>query len=144
MPTKRGRPSLGDRLSVVPVSGARMNAPAYLSDAEAAEWTEIVSSLPADYFRPSDIPLLSALCTASALHKQARAFIEEKGLITVDDHGVCRPNPASQILTAQASSMAQMAGKLRLCPSSRYDEKKANTKANQVSAGRKPWQSNVA
>lgn len=137
---KRGRQSVEDRLTVVPVSGARMEPPEFLTDAEAAEWRDIVSSLPADYFRPSDVALLAAFCTASAVYKQARALIAEKGLVIADERGKLTANPASQILTAQASSMAQMAGKLRLCPSSRYNAKSANTKANSVGAGSKPWQ----
>jgi P27 family predicted phage terminase small subunit len=117
-----------------------MEPPEFLGEAEAAEWREIVQSMPADYFRPSDAPLLAAFCMASAIYKQAGALIAEKGLIISDPSGRQMANPASAVLTAQASSMAQMAGKLRLCPSSRYNAKSANTKANSVGAGSKPWE----
>ena len=136
---KRGRKGTADRLTVTPIDSERMLAPEHLTDAERTEWEQIVLSLPADYFRPGDIPLLAAFCTASALYKEARAILQEKGMLIADERGIVRANPASQILTAQASSMAQLAGKLRLCPSSRYTEKAAQTKANAVKAGAKPW-----
>lgn len=138
MTTKRGRKSIGD-LSVVRVSDARIAPPDHLDEAEAAEWRAIVDSLPADYFRPGDVPLLGAFCTASALYKQARAAIKRDG-ITVEDGRRTYPHPAKDILTTQASSMAQMAVKLRLCPSARYTEKSAATKADQAAGARRPWE----
>lgn len=141
---KRGRKSAEDQLAVVPISGARMDPPAHLSDAEASEWREIVNSLPAAYFRPSDVPLLAAYCTASAIYKQARHHVDEKGLVLIDERGRMTANPASQILTNQASSMAQLAVKLRLCPSARYTPKSAATKTASSGTGKKPWASEEA
>jgi hypothetical protein len=39
----------------------------------------------------------------------------------------------------QRAAMAQMAVKLRLCPSSRYTEKSAQTKVT-AAQGRRPWE----
>ncbi len=126
-------------LTVVPgFSDARIGPPDHLDDAERDIWHSIVDSLPADYFRPGDIPLLSAYCSAAVFYENARADIKERGLSVTDDRGREYVNPAHQILTSQASSMAQMAGKLRLCPSARYSERKAG--AVETKTGGRPWE----
>jgi P27 family predicted phage terminase small subunit len=139
MATKRGRKSAAD-LSVVRLTGNRMDAPAHLSEAQAAEWSLIVNSLPADFFRPSDVPLLGSFCVASAFYKEAAAMIQAEGIVLEMDNGRKYPHPAKDLLTSQASAMAQMAVKLRLCPSSRYTEKTAATKTPTSASGQaKPW-----
>jgi len=134
----RGRKSLAGLSVVVPLSDDRLSAPAHLSADQAAEWRAIVDSLPADYFRPGDIPLLAAYCVASTFYKRAAAEMEARGMTLMDDKGREYVNPHHNVLTSQASAMAQMAVKLRLCPSARYTEKAAATKA-QSAGGRRPW-----
>ena len=126
-------------LTVVPgFSDARIEPPSHLDEDEAAIWHAIVDSLPADYFRPGDAPLLAAFCTASVFYERARSDLKERGLSIMDDRGRESVNPAHQILTSQASAMAQMAVKLRLCPSARYSERKAG--AVQAKTGGRPWE----
>ncbi len=134
---KRGRKSLAD-LSVVAVTDQRITAPAHLTTEQRQAWVEIVDSLPADYFRPGDVPLLAAYCVAATFYRRAAADMEARGMTLADDKGREYTNPAHQVLTSQASAMAQMAVKLRLCPSARYSEKKAATAAS-TSGGRRPW-----
>lgn len=140
MTTKRGRRSVGDLLTVVPVSGQRLAAPTSLTAEQAEEWAAIVDSLPADYFRPGDVPLLAAYCVAASLYKRAAADLEARGLTLTDDKGRELVNPVHQILTSQASAMAQMAIKLRLCPSARYSEKQAATKTGDSAKPARPWE----
>lgn len=144
---KRGRKSTA-ALSVVALSKARVQPPAHLTEAQAAEWRSIVDSLPADYFRPGDIPLLAAYCVASTFYKRAAADMETRGMIVevIGKGGFPHDavNPSHQILTSQASAMAQMAVKLRLCPSARYSEKNAATKAGQGALPTRPWETPAA
>jgi len=133
----RGRKSVAD-LNVVRVADDRIQPPAHLTAEQVGEWTAIVDSLPSDYFRPGDVPLLAAYCTASVFYKRAAADMEARGLVLTDDRGREYVNPSHQVLTSQASAMAQMAVKLRLCPSARYSEKSAETKTSQAGAAR-PW-----
>ncbi len=151
MEAKRGRKSAAD-LGVVALSGARLPVPAYLSEAQAAEWKGIVDSLPASYFRPGDAPILGVYCVASALYKQALEALNREGMIleevksrtvktdgtVVEVGGRKYAHPAKDILSSQAASMAQMAVKLRLCPSART-EKAAGAKAGAGGARRPPW-----
>lgn len=134
----RGRKSLAGLAVVVPMSDDRLSPPPHLSADQAAEWRAIVDSLPADYFRPGDVPLLAAYCVAATFYKRAAAEMDARGMTLMDDKGREYVNPHHQILTSQASAMAQMAVKLRLCPSARYTEKSAATKAA-TAGGRRPW-----
>ena len=142
MTVKRGRKSDADitRLAVVDLTGARVQPPDHLTEDEVAEWHAIVDSLPADYFRPADIPLLAVFCTASAIYKIARAEVYAEGITLINERGNSCKNPATDIMAQQASAMAQVAVKLRLCPSSRYSEKQAATKAGDKAKGKRPWE----
>ena len=140
MTTKRGRRSVGDLLTVVPVTGQRLGAPDSLSPEQVTEWKSIVDSLPADYFRPGDVPLLAAYCVATSLYKRAAADMQTRGMTLLDDKGREVVNPVHQVLTSQASAMAQMAIKLRLCPSARYSEKQAATKTGDAAKPARPWE----
>jgi P27 family predicted phage terminase small subunit len=137
--TKRGRKSLAD-LVVVKVSDHRLPPPAGLTDAQVEQWLAIVNSLPADYFRPGDAPLLAAFCIASVFHRRAADDIEERGISLCDFKGREFVNPSHQMLTSQASAMAQMAVKLRLCPSARMTGKAAQGKSGAAAKGARPWE----
>jgi P27 family predicted phage terminase small subunit len=136
---KPGRKSTSELLSVVPMSAARMPPHHSLTEQQAPLWVEIVDSLPADFFRPGDTPLLAAYCKAWSFYLRASAEIEANGVTLEDERGKRYANPASQMVVTQASAMAQMATKLRLAPSSRYSEKSASTRQQTVGGGR-PWE----
>lgn len=139
MATKPGRKSAAD-IRVVKLTGARVEAPDHLTDEQRSEWVGIVDSLPADYFRPGDVSLLAAYCVASAFYKEAAKQLQRDGIVLEMDNGRKYAHPAKDILTSQASAMAQMATKLRLAPSSRYTEKSAQTKTASSGVGGKPWE----
>lgn len=122
------------------MTSARIDAPDHLTDEQRVEWRAIVDSLPADYFRPGDVPLLAAYCVAACFYKRASADMTARGMTLMDDKGREYVNPAHQVLTSQASAMAQMAVKLRLCPSARYSEKQAGTKAGGAAKPSRPWE----
>ena len=137
---KRGRKSMAD-LSVVVVSDERIAPPPSLTEEQADAWHRIVNSLPADYFRPGDAPLLAAFCIASVFHLKAAKDIESRGITLVDHKGNEYVNPNHQMLTSQASAMAQMAVKLRLCPSARMSGKSAAGKNGAAPKTVRPWES---
>lgn len=127
------------KMNVVAVTGARITCPAFLDKEERAEWDEIVGSLGADYFRPADAPLLAAFCVASAIFKQCRLLLKTDGVIWEDERGNARKHPAADLMSQQSSAMSNLAVKLRLCPSSRYSEKQANTKHGKSAKSARPW-----
>ena len=137
---KRGRKSLAD-LTLVAISGQRIVAPESLTAEQKDEWDQIVNSLPAEYFRPGDAPLLAAFVVASVFHRRAASDIEARGIALVDDKGREYVNPSHQMLTSQASAMAQMAVKLRLCPSARMTGKAAQSRNGGQAQKARPWES---
>ena len=135
---KRGRKSEGD-LTVVAMTAARLQPPDGLTEEQTSEWRKIVESLPADYFRPGDAPLLAAFCVASVFHRRAAEDIERRGMTLVTEKGNEYVNPSHQLLTSQASAMAQLAQKLRLCPSARLSGKSAERKNGEGPKSARPW-----
>lgn len=125
---------------VVRVSDARIAAPSHLTPEQSVEWRGIVDSLPSDFFRPGDVPLLAAYCVASSFYKRAAADIESRGMVLTDARGREYVNPAHNLLTSQAASMAQLAQKLRLCPSARVIGKLAGKMAGGPALPKRPWE----
>lgn len=136
---KRGRKSLAD-LTLVAISGQRIEPPASLTKEQTDEWHQITGSLPADYFRPGDAPLLAAFVVASVFHRRAAQDIESRGISLMDSKGREYVNPNHQMLTSQASAMAQMAVKLRLCPSARMTGKAAQSRSAGPAPKARPWE----
>ena len=135
---KRGRKSLAE-VSIVRITQDRLPPPVSLTDEQKDEWHQIVKSLPADYFRPGDAPLLAAFCVASVFHKRAAVDLERRGISLVDEKGKEYVNPSHQLLTSQASVMSQLAVKLRLCPSARMAGKTASRKSGPGALVAQPW-----
>ncbi len=89
-------------------------APDDLSGIAAATWKQVVDSLPPNYLRPGDLPLLKAYCIAVATYAEAQDLLTKEGIITEG-----KAHPALRIADEQCKLMMSLAGKLRLCPSSR-------------------------
>ena len=104
----------------------RPAAPATLTKAQKVEWDRIVRSLPPDYFRPSDYVLLEAYCCASVLHRDACKALDAAGFL-IETMGGPKAHPAVGVVKQASAALASMATKLRLCPSARYSEQKAET-----------------
>jgi len=139
MAGKRGTKSLAD-MAVVHVTGARLQPDEdILTKRQMSLWQKIVDSLPADFFRPGDVPLLAAYCKAWDFYLQACAEIEANGVTIEDASGKRYANPAQSLVVTQASAMAQLAVKLRLSPSSRISAKTTGVKSDQPT-GNRPWQ----
>jgi P27 family predicted phage terminase small subunit len=135
----RGRKSQAD-LAVVAVDKAQRPEPwPTLSTLEAEHWRGIVKSLPADWFRPADLPLLAAYCKAAAQLDDAYARLATEPAIETNAAGTRVPNPNYRIVDATSSQLARLATKLRLCPSSRYDKQKAATLVKQTPNAARPW-----
>ena len=88
--------------------------PDTLTERASAFWRQVVDSLPASYLRPADLSLLGAYCLACDRWLEAERIIADEGLVVGN-----RPHPALTIADSQAKLMMSLAGKLRLCPSSR-------------------------
>lgn len=113
----------------------RVRPPESLPASAKLVWVELVDSLPADRFHPSDRPLLALYCRA--LHQAGLAFeaIETHGATSGDSI-----NPAVRVADAAVKQAATLATKLRLCPQSRLDRKVAGPAARNDESGPRPWE----
>lgn len=111
-----------------------------LTRSETKFWRGIVRSLPTDWFRPADLPILAAYCQAVAQHDEAGAQLAKSTLILTDRWGKSYRNPLLAIQHQSALRAALLAGKLRLTQSSRYNPRAAASATNATPAGAKPWQ----
>ncbi len=78
--------------------------PDTLTERASAFWRQVVDSLPANYLRPADLPLLGAYCLACDRWLEAERIIADEGLIVGN-----RPHPALAISDQQAKQMMALA-----------------------------------
>jgi len=130
---KRGRKSSASMQSVV-LSHTRKapEPPAELTAAASKLWRDITKSLPADYFRSGDLPLLQSYCTSFDRKNQVDKLIAEHGVMY---DGV--PHPGLKISRDEAGLLASLAVKLRLCQSSRTRPDSASLQ--NANTGSRPW-----
>lgn len=129
----RGRKSIASMQSTALASMRKPPLPpAGMSNAATDLWNDIACSLPADFFQPGDLPLLQAYCTASDRKNQIDAAILKEGIIHDGE-----AHPGLRISREEASLMASLAVKLRLCQSSRTRPESASLKA--AHTGARPW-----
>jgi P27 family predicted phage terminase small subunit len=135
----RGRASDAE-LSVVAVDAAqRRPPPETLTEEEAGMWNSIMASLPADWFRPSDWPILAAYCQTAVQYEQATKELRGQALTLEADNGRMYRNPLLAVQHTAALRLAALAVKLRLCPSSRVRQDATGARSKQQQPSAKPW-----
>ena len=80
-----------------------------------ALWASIMASTPEDQWRPGDLPLLGVFCRVALLADEAVEHLEHDG--QVDAAG--KVSPWVRVSNDHAKTLAALASKLRLAPSSR-------------------------
>jgi phage terminase small subunit len=129
----RGRkPGVQPSEAVFLRSGA-LPAPDDLPEPARSLWREIMASTPEAQWRPGDVPLLGTYCRTATLAAEAARRLEADGQL-VDG----RPSPWARLLAEHGKTLAALAGKLRLAPSSRIRPDAAGLR--QEPAGRRPWE----
>lgn len=103
-------------------------APAYLTAGATAVWYEIMDAVLADHFQPEDHRALAAYCEACALLERMASDADTEPFTVTDDHGVVKVNPFHTLFKNTTSSIAGLAMRLKLVPSTRTKEG-AGTKA---------------
>ena len=107
-------------------------APDDLPEPAAALWREIMQTTPEAQWRPGDVPLLATYTRTALLATEAAQRLEADGQL-VDG----RPSPWARLLAEHGKTLAALAGKLRLCPSSRTRPDAATLR--HTPAGPRPW-----
>ena len=117
----------------------RQAPPDTLNEQEAGIWGSIMDSLPADWFRPSDWPILAAYCQTAVQYEQATEELRGKPL-TLEGAGRVYRNPLLSVQHTAALRLAALASKLRLCPNSRVRHDATGSKRMSEVPKNKPWQ----
>ena len=116
------------------IRSGTFKAPAGLPRAAQALWRAVMQSTPEDQWRPGDLPLLAMYCRVSVLADEAIGKLEHDGQL--DTSG--RPSAWVRIASDHAKTLATLASKLRLAPSSRV---RAEAHLLQQRPARvKPWE----
>lgn len=134
---QRGRKSLAELTT--PVDLKRLQPPEELSDKQQAFFVQIVNSLPADYFGPSDAPLLAAYCTSVDYWLDATAIVNRDGQVLESINGNQYAHPAIKLVVLHSGNMASLAQKLRLNPASRISSSAA-AKGGRSAGAAPPWE----
>lgn len=133
MTVSRGRKSIESKKVLNLISSKRTPpAPIILASEAIALWNSITGSLPSDFFRAGDLPLLEAYVVSATRKRQLDNQLLKEGIIFEGE-----PHPALRISRDEASLMASLAVKLRLCQSSRTRAESANLKI--TVDDKRPW-----
>jgi hypothetical protein len=161
MPIQRGRRSLAALTLVGATSNVermpRPGPPAELSGPEAGIWRDVTASLPADWFRPEQIPLLTQYCrhvvrsnviaAKIAEHEEQTAFekalspaeLELRGytpetLGALYEMGLKTYDRLLKMQERESRTITLLATKMRLSQQSTYDKSK-----RKPVVGNRPW-----
>lgn len=93
-------------------------------------WKRIVKELPTEHFRESDLPLLKSYCWAAW-----QADASQRMLLS---DGINADKAMFALHQSAIRDMAQIATKLRLCPSTRMRAESAALK--KTNPAKKPWE----
>jgi hypothetical protein len=113
----------------------RQHAPHELNDEETEIWFAVVNSMPAEWFSPSTVPLLTQYCRHTIHAKRIAELLEQamssKNLV-IDDY--------SELLKMQdreTRAITLLASKMRISQQSTISD---TAKKTTHSSARKPWQ----
>lgn len=68
---------------------------------------------------PFDVPVFEGMCWSFHFMKEAAKLLKKEGVITVDERGLIRKNPANQIYRDNLNLMMKTAAEFGLTPISR-------------------------
>lgn len=135
---QRGRIS-ANSLLVPPVldGDGRAMPPAELDEDAAAVWTQITQALPADWFPPELLPLLTSLCGDISTSKRVSAELARLNSLKSDE-AFKRFASLARLKVALSGSIANLSTRLQLTNQSRLTAKRASAFAETARHPR-PW-----
>lgn len=140
---QRGRKSAASQaVAVLPASTVRLKAPAHISDAELAVWTDLVNDQPAEAFTVTHVPMLELYCRHIV---QARIVADE--LLNFDrawmasDEGLKRYDRLLTMAERESRAASSLATRLRITRHAvDHPSTVGRAVARQQSKTRKPWE----
>jgi hypothetical protein len=140
MSGKRGRASVAEIMTVPSATVLdrveRPRAPHDLSYEEIDVWAAVVNSLPAEWFTPETVPLLTQYCRHAVQARRIAEWIVE----ATKDPKELKIKDYDRLLkmqTRESAAMSSLAVKMRITQSATRNDR-GNSKP--PSAGKKPWE----
>ncbi len=140
---QRGRKS-GAALALAPVAELRRipDPPGHLTEEQSAVWRLTMSSVAGDMIGTDAHPLLVEYCRAVVLADQIAVQLNafNTGWLA-EDEALKRWDKLAAMQARATATVAALAGKLRISPSSRIRPENAGVMAKRAGSKPKPWQS---
>jgi hypothetical protein len=133
---QRGRKS-ASALALMQVAGTtqaiqRPDVPYDLTDDEGAVWRAVVDAEPADWFRPSQLPLLSQYCRhVVRANRVAQLLLAEEKSESLEVENYDR---LLKMQERESRAIASLATKMRIAQQSTYDKSK-----KKPTLAKRPW-----
>ena len=114
-------------LSVIQGNPKLLRPPPDLTEAEKQTFIDLVASVDAKHFLPSDLPLLASYCVAICQERMAHQHLRTEGHVIAG-----RPSPWIVVQEKAHRQMAALSMRLRLSPQGRA--RRPPVKASRLSA----------
>lgn len=106
----------------------KVEPPPELTEIEREYWWRVVDNVPNDYFNPSDYAILSAYIVMYRTFSEAKAKVDEEGMVIMDPSGKQVINPWAKILSDATGKLSVLTTKVRLCPGARMKNDRTKEK----------------
>ena len=118
----------------------RADAPYALTDAQAIIWDRVTNALPADWFTAETFDILALYCRhiseADRIASLINTLNPQDEEFSLKDY-----DTLLKMQEREGRAASSLATRMRITQQAKYNEKTANTKANnRVSGAKKPWQ----
>jgi hypothetical protein len=133
---KRGRKSMAE-LVIGPVTVTRLEPPYSLTNSEIEVWRMITNAMPADFFSPSHIPLMTQLCRHCVTADRIKLLIEQACRKKTIDPEYLQKWLAAQ--NSETSAIVRLMRSLRLSPQSVYRAESPKLRPNVITQRPSPW-----
>jgi hypothetical protein len=115
MPATGRRPYDTTDMALYGTGSARLRPPASLGEPEKRAFLDLVTTVPAGQFRPSDLPLLCRWAELTVMCEQAQGELAVGGIIGPDG----KPSPWFSIYQQSVKALSGLALRLKIGPQAR-------------------------
>jgi len=118
----------------------RPEAPIFLNEGAREEWSRVVNALPADWFGPETLSILTLYCEHVAEAQALQQMIETvRQTAMKNDESFKRYQDLSRQKESQTRAALSCATKMRMTHQSTYTTKAGATAQNNSAPHQKPW-----
>jgi P27 family predicted phage terminase small subunit len=102
---------------VQPMGGAEK--PLFVTGEAAKAWDRAISAMPPGFYTAADVPTITVLCLAMALHEAALDLVAKDGMTSIGSMGQVVAHPFLAVASKQADIIMRAADRLGMSPVAR-------------------------